>query len=165
MEKIDKFIAAACYLPFISIIAIIAGLIKKASNAFVIYHVRNGIALFLLSFISIFSFAVPVIGGFIWLIFLAVDAYGIYLSIKGLTNFIPIVTPLGKIIPVEKIYAVLTGKPFPQQTILQSSSQNTQSSQQIIQSQQQNTQSPQQTPQSADTAQQEQSTQNQSSNK
>ncbi len=116
MEKTDKLIAAGCYLPFISLVVCIFGLIKKASNSFVIYHVRNGIALFLLSFISIFAFIVPVVGGLLWFVFIAVDIYGIYLSIKGLTNFIPIVTPLGKLMPVDKIYTILIGKPFPAQS-------------------------------------------------
>lgn len=113
MEKTDKLVAAGCYLPFMSLIVCIFGLIKKASNPFVIYHVRNGIALFLLSFVSIFSFIVPVIGGILWLVLIAIGIYGIYLSVKGLTDFIPVVTFLGKAMPVEKIYTVLTGKPFP----------------------------------------------------
>lgn len=109
----DRLIAAGCYVPFISLLVCIIATIKKGTVPFILYHVKNGLALFALSFISIFAFAVPFFGGALWVIFLAAEIYGIVLALKGKTGFIPVVSALGKKIPAEKIYTVLTGKPFP----------------------------------------------------
>ena len=106
----DKLIAAGCYLPVISILFIIYSILKKVDNSFVVYHAKNGIALFVLSFVSIFAYIIPLVGGFISFIFLIADIYGIYLALKGKTTYFPVVTALANLIKLGKVYTVLTGK-------------------------------------------------------
>ncbi|MBI5152339.1 hypothetical protein HZA39_02300 [Candidatus Peregrinibacteria bacterium] len=109
---IDRLVAAGCYVPFISLLVCIIGTIKKGNIPFVLYHIKNGLALFVLSFVSIFAFVVPFFGGALWIVFLAAEIYGIVLALGGKMGFIPVVSALSKRVPAEKIYTVLTGKPF-----------------------------------------------------
>lgn len=109
----DRLIAAGCYVPFISLLVCIIATIQKGTVPFILYHIKNGLALFILSFVSIFAFVVPFFGGALWVVFLAAEIYGIVLALGGKMGFIPVVSAFGKKIPAEKIYTVLTGKPFP----------------------------------------------------
>ncbi|KKQ68989.1 MAG: hypothetical protein US89_C0004G0032 [Candidatus Peregrinibacteria bacterium GW2011_GWF2_38_29] len=112
-QKDEKIMSALCYFPFFSVIICAFSLIKKPGSNLVIYHIRAALALFALWFIGLFVFAiVPLFGSFTYLIFLAGNVYGAYLGFTGKTNYIPVATWLGKFIPAEKIYTILTGKPY-----------------------------------------------------
>ncbi|MFA6550602.1 MAG: hypothetical protein WCT36_04595 [Candidatus Gracilibacteria bacterium] len=113
-QKDEKIMSALCYFPFFSVIICAFALIKKPGSSLVIYHIKAALALFGLWFIGLFVFAImPLFGSFTYLIFLAGNVYGAYLGFTGKMNYIPVATWMGKFIPVEKIYTILVGKPYP----------------------------------------------------
>ncbi|KKR06986.1 MAG: hypothetical protein UT33_C0006G0062 [Candidatus Peregrinibacteria bacterium GW2011_GWC2_39_14] len=113
-QKDEKIMSALCYFPFFSVVICAFSLIKKPGSSLVIYHIKSALALFALWFVGLFVFAImPLFGSFTYLIFLAGNVYGAYLGFTGKMNYIPVATWLGKFIPAEKIYTILTGKPYP----------------------------------------------------
>lgn len=124
----ERGLAAACYIPYFSAIICLVALIKKGANPFMAYHIRNALVLFCVWFLSIFIVMIiviilPILGGFFSLILLAINIYCGVLAWKGTMKFVPVITPLGKIIPLEKLYTALTGKAYGAQTASSPSAQ------------------------------------------
>ncbi|MFA6909364.1 MAG: hypothetical protein WC289_05830 [Patescibacteria group bacterium] len=88
----SKLMAALSYVWIVSVIML---LIKK-DDQFVYFHARQGLVLFLASFIGI----IPVIGWFLWILVLLLDLFGFIKALSGERYALPGVSTLAEKIKI-----------------------------------------------------------------
>ncbi|MBA4336787.1 hypothetical protein C0416_03370 [bacterium] len=102
--------AIIAYIAFLGIIT----LAIKPKSDFCKHHAANGLAIFILWFVSLIVLAMPsfigAIGGLMLLALTAVDVLGILKAIQSYKLELPILSTVAKLIPTDSIIGSVTGK-------------------------------------------------------
>ena len=88
-ENSDSNLMAA--LSYVWIISIVMMIIKK-DDKFVVFHAKQGLILFIASFIGI----IPIIGWFVWILVVILDIIGFIKALSGERYKIPVVGDLAE---------------------------------------------------------------------
>lgn len=107
----DRYLAMSHYVPLVSPLTCFYTLIKKIHDPFLFFHMKQGFALFIIWFFSVFVLALfPVFGWFVWVFLLALNIGGAYTSFHGEAVRIPLIYKLGEMLYLDKLYTQITGK-------------------------------------------------------
>lgn len=110
----SRFLAMSLYIPFIAPVTGLYVFLMKTSDSFLTHHMRQGVTLFLLWFFSVFLLAFfPFVQWFFGPILIVLCALGMYAAYDNRQYNIPFVSKLATMLPFEKLYLKITGKPFP----------------------------------------------------
>ena len=107
----DRYLAICHYIPLIAPLTVFYALLKKIRDPYSFFHLKQGFALFILWFFSVFVLALfPFVGWVIWIFLISLSIGGIYTSYHGETLKIPVIHVFGEILHLEKLYTQITGK-------------------------------------------------------
>jgi len=106
----ERMWAVIAYIAFLGIVTIAV----KPKSAFCKHHAANGLAIFLLWFVSLILLAMPsfigAIGGLMLLTLTVVAVLGILKAIQSYKFELPVLTTVAKMIPTDSIIGSVTGK-------------------------------------------------------
>lgn len=109
-----RILAAGCYIPFAGLVLCLITLLRYPHSEFALYHIKQGIAVFTVWFLSLFILWMSV---FVGLIFWFALLFYCYKSGRGAFKGLKIVFPgmnrVTPYIPAEAIYRHLTAEDFP----------------------------------------------------
>ncbi len=103
--------AMSCYIPVFNIVVCILASIRMVNNKFVLYHVRHGLILFAMWFVTIVvSLISPEISLMLLGVVLLFHVFGLIAAYKTKTSKIALVSGFANKIPEDYIFKKLTGK-------------------------------------------------------
>ena len=103
--------AMSCYIPVFNIVVCILASIRMVNNKFVLYHVRHGLILFAMWFVTIVvSLISPTISLMLLGVVLLFHVFGLIAAYKTKTSKIALVSGFANKIPEDYIFKKLTGK-------------------------------------------------------
>lgn len=109
-----RFLAMSLYIPFIAPVTGLYVFLMKTTDSFLVHHMKQGVTLFFLWFFSVFLLVLfPFVQWFLGPILIALCALGMYAAYDNRQYNIPFVSKLATMLPFEKLYLKITGRPFP----------------------------------------------------
>lgn len=113
-NQTSRFLAMSFYVPFISPISCLYVFLVKTTDSFLFPHMRQGLTIFLLWFFTVFLLVFfPFVEWIAGPLLIVSSALGIYAAYDSRNYDIPFVSKIAKMLPLEKMYMKVTGKPFP----------------------------------------------------
>jgi len=100
-----------CYIPVINVVVCLIAAIRMVNSKFCLFHVRQGLMIFALWFLTVLlSFVSQTLGLMLWGVVLVLYVSGLVIAFSRKTTRIPLIGQLAEQIPEYFLFEKLTGQ-------------------------------------------------------